>query len=117
MVPGTRIEHWSSSVHPVDHKSHYSFDLESITRGCYAGPCGFSAAQIAWHHIIDLTGDGPVYAPNQIRISLETLNVVEIRSGTISVDLKHQRVTIDLRVITDGSEQPFHGNGTFRIRA
>ena len=111
----TKLDFWHSYVHQPSGVIHYSFQIASYKRGLFFGSCGPSTRSLQWEYDIDLSGPGPVYEKDQIRITSDT-KPIGVVSGTIRYDAKRNEAALDLRVQSSPGESAFPGNGTHSIK-
>jgi len=112
---GTELDFWHSYVHQPDGVSHFSFHIAKYKRGLFFGSCGPSTKSLQWEYEVDLAGSGPVYKKEQIAITVEGKKL-ELTSGTINLDTKQRRATIDLRIEIGDSTTNFIANGIYEIK-
>ena len=111
----TKLDFWHSYIHQPSGVIHYSFQIASYKRGLFFGSCGPSTRSLAWEYDIDLAGPGPLYHKEEMTVHSD-LKSVEVLSGTISVDAKHNQATVRLRANLSGVDSEFPGNGTYQIK-
>ncbi len=111
---GTELSFWHSYTPPAG-EIHFSFHIANYKRGLFFGSCGPSTRSLQWAYDVCLVGKGPVYRKEQITITSDSRSVA-VADGTITIDSKQQRATIDLRAGNQDGPTNFVGNGTWRIR-
>jgi len=110
----TELDFWHSYTHQPSGITHYSFHIANYKRGLFFGSCGPSTRSLLWSYDVDLAGTGPSYRTNQIALTIDGKSF-PVLSGTIAIDLKQEKVIIDLQVERNGSAAPFVANGVHRI--
>jgi hypothetical protein len=111
----TELSFWHDYIHSPSRVKHVSFDLKDFKRGLFFGSCGPTTRSLKWRFTFDLAGDVTQWPAASVRVQSDDFQVVNILSGSITVDPKQRHAVIDLQVEENGSAQPFIGNGRYRI--
>ncbi len=110
---------WGRYTHLPEKDQRCSFAIQKTKFGFHWGPCSPTFFSIEWMYWFDLIGDGPVYAPANVRFSKEKvtggLDYRAPAGGQIRVDQKKRRVFIELKVEEEGVVRDFEGNGSYAI--
>lgn len=103
-------------VHNPSGQTRIVLHLASYKRGLFFGSCGPSTRSLQWEYSIELKGEGPEYAKQDIDVSDGNLQVLTLESGRIRLESGKHSAAIALRIKDASGVHPFPGNGEFKIR-
>ena len=105
-----------SYVHHPSGQTHLVFHLVNYKRGLFFGSCGPSTRSLRWEYYLEMKGNGPTYAKDDIEIKDGDYRFVPIESGSVTIDDKAHTARISLTIKQDSGAKTFVGNGDYKIR-
>ena len=93
-----------------------TLELRNYKRGLFFGSCGPSTYSMQWEYTFTLTGDGPVFKADDIKLKDGRLKQLPVSGGTIVLDTKHHSINLDLKVTAGAAETSFPYNGRYKLK-
>ena len=97
-------------------QTHVVFHLVNYKRGLFFGSCGPSTRSLRWEYYLEMKGNGPNYAKDDIAVKDGEYRLIPIESGSITIDPKTHQARISLEIKQDSVAKAFIGNGEYKIR-